>query len=515
MLKSTTATFLSRMRAVYAFSNMRTFKLLLFAGLAYAQFAGSGIAATCLPAPAGLVGWWPGDLNESDIANGNNASAVVNVSLVPGEVLDGFSFGTDGYISVPSSPALANQAFTWAAWVRSDGPSPTNDQYGSVILENVTSGTDVPVALSWRATDNRFLFIFGNIPAELVVSTDAFPPGTFYHVAGTYDGSVFRLFINGVLEGSLSEAKTVAYSPTGWTFGSIIPTILSKGMYIRTWNGVIDEIQAFNRPLSGSELQSIYNAGSAGECKGPAVTPHGVVSASAFGAFSSVAPGTWIEIYGTYLASDTCGWQSNDFDGNNAPTKLDGTSVSIGGKEAFVDYISPGQIDVLVSSDTLTGTEQLVVTTVQGNSTAYSVTVNPVEPGLLAPASFNVNNVQYVVALFSDGSYALPTGAIAGVTSRPAKPGDVLTMYGVGFGAVSPVMPAGELVQQLNTLADTFTLSIGGTVATVAYDGLAPGYTGLYQFNVTVPDIPSGNAALTFSLGGQGGTQKLTLAVMY
>jgi uncharacterized protein (TIGR03437 family) len=90
------------------------------------------------------------------------------------------------------------------------------------------------------------------------------------------------------------------------------------------------------------------------------------------------------------------------------------------------------------------------------------------------------------VAVFTDGAYALPTGAIAGLNSRPAKPGDILTLYGVGFGPVTPNIPAGQLVQQLNMLTLPLQLSIGGLPASLLYDGLAPDFTGLYQFNVTM-----------------------------
>jgi uncharacterized protein (TIGR03437 family) len=143
----------------------------------------------------------------------------------------------------------------------------------------------------------------------------------------------------------------------------------------------------------------------------------------------------------------------------------------------------------------------------------YSVTVNSAEPGFLAPPSFKIDGIQYPVAIFTDGAYALPTGAISGVTSRPAKPGDILTLYGVGFGPVTPTIPAGQVVQQLNMLSLPFEISIGGVPATPAYDGLAPNYTGLYQFDVTVPSAASGNAALTFTLGGTPGTQTLYIAV--
>ena len=70
--------------------------------------------STCLAPPSGLVSWWPGDANNDDIAGPNNPNAATGVSLVPAEVLDGFSLGENGYLQVPPSSSLANQNFTWA-----------------------------------------------------------------------------------------------------------------------------------------------------------------------------------------------------------------------------------------------------------------------------------------------------------------------------------------------------------------------------------------------------------------
>jgi uncharacterized protein (TIGR03437 family) len=181
---------------------------------------------------------------------------------------------------------------------------------------------------------------------------------------------------------------------------------------------------------------------------------------------------------------------------------------------AFVDYISPSQVNALVPSNVATGSQQVVVTTAAGASAAYPITVNATEPGLLAPSSFNIGGTQYAVALFTDGTYVLPIGAISGIASRPAKPGDVIVLYGVGFGPVTPSIPAGQLVQQANTLAANFQLSIGGVAAQALYSGLAPNFTGLYQFNITVPNVTAGSAVpLTFTLGGASGTQTLFIAV--
>ena len=82
----------------------------------------------------------------------------------------------------------------------------------------------------------------------------------------------------------------------------------------------------------------------------PSIKADGIVSASAFGQFTSIAPGSWIEIYGSNLATNSRSWTGADFNGSTAPTSLDGTGVTIGGQAAFIDYISPGQINALVPS---------------------------------------------------------------------------------------------------------------------------------------------------------------------
>lgn len=227
---------------------------------------------SCLVAPSGLVSWWTGDTNEKDIVGGNSPEAVNAVTLVAGEVKDGFTFGIGGYIEIAPSSSLANQQFTWAAWVKPAGPGPNNDSYGSVIVEQIIDDSDAAFGLLWSAATEHFLFFSGNDSTDLITSKDPFAAGGFYFVAATYDGSTFQLFVNGVLEGSLSESKTVSYPSNPWMIGSTQPSFISQG-YPRTWNGIIDEVQAYSAALSQSQIQAIYNAGAAGVCKGLTFLP--------------------------------------------------------------------------------------------------------------------------------------------------------------------------------------------------------------------------------------------------
>jgi len=250
----------------------------------------------------------------------------------------------------------------------------------------------------------------------------------------------------------------------------------------------------------------------------PVIAPGGIMSAGDFGAFFlAAAPGSWIEIYGHDLtASAPTGWSGSNFNNGVAPTKLGDVSVSVGGTAAYIDYISPGQVNVEIPSDApiSSGTVDVTLTNSHGTSSALPIYLYSTLPGLLAPSSFTIKGKQYVVGILSDGSYALPANAVAGVASRPAMPGETVTMYGVGFGPVTPEFDAGTIVTGQNSLTTSLQMMFGNTPAALPYEGLAPSLVGLYQFNVVVPNIGGNDATLlSIKLGGYSGLQKLYIAV--
>lgn len=241
----------------------------------------------------------------------------------------------------------------------------------------------------------------------------------------------------------------------------------------------------------------------------------GVVSASAFGGGAAIAPGGWIEIFGSSLATVSRSWETADFNGINAPTALSGTSVRIGGQPAFVAYVSPTQVNAQVASNTPAGNQTLTVTTAAGTSANYPISVRDLQPGLLATPAFAINGRQNVVALFPDGfTYVLPPGAIPGVNARRARPGDTITLYGTGFGPVTPNVPAGQVAQGTTGITNQLTVTIGGQRAATVYAGLAPGAVGLYQINLTIPNVPANDATpLLVTQAGVTNGQSLVLAV--
>jgi uncharacterized protein (TIGR03437 family) len=241
------------------------------------------------------------------------------------------------------------------------------------------------------------------------------------------------------------------------------------------------------------------------------------VVASSFGALPTVGPGTYIEIYGSNLATTTTDW-SQFFVNNVAPTSVQNVSVKINGESAFVNYVSPGQINALLPGDVSSGPAQATVTNSMGTSAPFSLTVAAQQPTFLAPPVFMIGGKQYAGALLPPDyatTFALPTGAIFGVPSRPVKPGEVIVLYGLGFGPVTPDVPVGTIAPgQTTSLKSPLQILFGQTAVTPAYAGLAVGFVSLYQINVQVPQIPDNDAVpVTFTLGGTPGAQTLYIAV--
>ena len=151
------------------------------------------------------------------------------------------------------------------------------------------------------------------------------------------------------------------------------------------------------------------------------------------------------------------------------------------GKPAYVYFISPGQINVQ-APDVGAGPVPVTVTTPSGTSAAVTATV-----AAQAPAFFLWPGSQ-AVATLQTASSAVKNGTFAGSTTVAAKPGDVLILWGTGFGPTTPPVAAGIQVP-----SDTFhnasavTVKIGDADAQVFGAALAPGFAGLYQVAIQVP----------------------------
>jgi uncharacterized protein (TIGR03437 family) len=249
-----------------------------------------------------------------------------------------------------------------------------------------------------------------------------------------------------------------------------------------------------------------------GAAGAPVITS--AASAGDFNPNAGLASGTWLEIKGTDISATTRSWAGGDFDGAKAPTSLEGVTVTINGLRGYVSYVSPTQVNVQAPDDPTVGPGiQIQVSNAAGKSNVITMSKAAVAPALLGHPAFKVNGTQYVVAQFADQTFVGKTGLIAGLNFRPAKPGEIITIYAVGCGPVTPPTPAGTIASGETSLQNPPVFKFGSATANVKYFGLVAGLVGLYQFNVEVPNIPPGDVPLTAETGGVSANSGLFITV--
>jgi uncharacterized protein (TIGR03437 family) len=181
------------------------------------------------------------------------------------------------------------------------------------------------------------------------------------------------------------------------------------------------------------------------------------------------------------------------------PASLDNVSVSVNGKPAYVQYISPTQINVLTPSGEALGPVEVRVTS---NGQISELAIATLQP--FAPALFTFNG-KYVATAPGDNSLLDKSGLFFSASTSPAriKPGDAIVLYGTGFGPTDPSIPAGQVPESAANLTTPFTITIGGVPAAVSFAGLAPGSPHIYQLNVQVPGgLADGDQPIVVQIGG-------------
>jgi len=215
----------------------------------------------CVTPPLDMVSWWPGDGDAVDIV-GNNDGTVYDATFEAGKVGDAFSSfdGGDDRIDL-GNPTTLKQAFshlTIDAWVK---PSKNMD-YGSVISCTQWDGWAMRIGNGQLIADLRLTG--GNV----WLNAGTVPLNVWSHVAITYDQSIVRVFINGTEVGNAPGTGTIKNTLNASTnvfIGNEPAGTVVQPSY--EFHGDIDEVEIFDRALLQSEIQGIYNAGSAGKCK--------------------------------------------------------------------------------------------------------------------------------------------------------------------------------------------------------------------------------------------------------
>jgi hypothetical protein len=224
---------------------------------------------SCVSPPEGLVSWWAAEGDAIDSLGPNHGMVWNGANFTDGVTGRAFSFdGIDDYVEVPDAASLnLTSALTIEGWIN---PRSLSHRYPAIVKKSgVRGGSSTSRGYSLEFNDRTpqvvlWLYIgdqwFPSPPAEVPVGTD-----TWSHVAATYDGTWIRMFLNGTEIGQATyRPGSIALSDNPLNIGR---DPANPGDPDRYFDGLIDEVRIYNRPLTAGEIGSIYQAGSAGTCR--------------------------------------------------------------------------------------------------------------------------------------------------------------------------------------------------------------------------------------------------------
>ncbi|MCC6294623.1 MAG: hypothetical protein IT164_18365 [Bryobacterales bacterium] len=236
----------------------------------------------------------------------------------------------------------------------------------------------------------------------------------------------------------------------------------------------------------------------------PRYTASSIVNAAS-GVSSILAPNGLATIYGTDLAGHTQSLTASDLRGDQLPYTLNGTGVGVivSGLRAHVVFVSPSQVNFLVPALLPPGTATVVLTRLGVSGDHVKVLIAGCSPGLflLKPG--------LAVAARADGSVITETA--------PALPGEVAVLYATGLGQTAPPLGLGERARKAAWIdrREEFAVVLDGRTLTaeVLYAGVTPGFGGLYQVNLRLPEHTGPNPEIRLLCGDTASPAGVRLAV--
>jgi uncharacterized protein (TIGR03437 family) len=319
------------------------------------------------------------------------------------------------------------------------------------------------------------------VPAHLAVAQTGLV-NDFVQAAGG-PSSVTVLVVNDCGQPVTNGQITATFS-NGDPPLALNPTDIVTGANSNTWTAVNIDQQTtitINATAPGLSATSIQITGVVTPGFAPILTQNGTLNAFAIAAEPGVplAPGTIVQIYGANLAAQTTSASMIPL-----PTSLSQTSVTVGGLQAPLYYVSSGQINAQIPFELAAGSiYQLYVNANGMTSTPIPIPLATDSPGIAQHAPGQI------IAQHADGSLITATS--------PAAPSEVIVAYVVGMGLTGQTVSSGTASPAANAL-DTPTLTLNGApVTNIIYAGLTPTLVGLYQMNFQVPtSAPNGNLQL-------------------
>jgi hypothetical protein len=219
----------------------------------------AGGCAGCMAAPPNLTSWWPGDNNADDIKDHNPGVLKLGIlnntyfaaAFVNGMVGNTFSFdGVDDYVIVqPRNNLNPRSEITLSAWVRAE-----SWRNGTVVQKEGQYGL-------FAHDKNLTINLPGVENGTVSIPVPSFRE--FHFIAATYNGSVLKLYVDGIVKNQSNASGLLAETDEPFYIGtSNFGAPDDEHFY-----GQIDELQLYNRSLAASEIKAEFTARHAGKCK--------------------------------------------------------------------------------------------------------------------------------------------------------------------------------------------------------------------------------------------------------
>ena len=333
----------------------------------------------------------------------------------------------------------------------------------------------VPVSL-WQAPNGDVGYVFTNIshdPVKFDLLIDAV--STLLPPQGRYEISLIR-------NGTPSEVQATASLPLS------IPVVVDPMDVV---------VVRVSRSTNGSPLL-------------PTISFGGVTEAMNFQ--PGVTPSSWISIFGRNLSATTRDWTgAPEFAQSKLPFSLDGVSVNINGQPAAIYFVSPGQVNVLSSAEIGYGSVVVTVKNANGQSAPATIRGTPSLPAFYAPFADAAGNL-FVTAVAANGDLLGKVGLDPRV-KRALRPGEVVLLFGTGFGDTNPAAPTDSVFGGVYPLRTLPIIRFGNVTAPVVFGGIVS--PGLYQFNLTVPEVPDGDVPITAEIGAIQSSSKVLVSIRH
>lgn len=249
------------------------------------------------------------------------------------------------------------------------------------------------------------------------------------------------------------------------------------------------ELRFLVRPNSGFESRAaeILVAGEriiVTQASGPdLITPLLTSVGNAANFQEGITAGGWLTAGGFGLADRTAIWFDGTAPTTELPESLGGTSIRINGRSAYPSFVSGRQINALAPEDATVGRVAVEVTSPGGVGDPMFVYKRDLAPELFR---FTPREGRYAATVAADGALVGPERLFRTIATRPARPGEVVLLFGTGMGQTDPATAIDQLVTEPRPLAMPPVVRIGGRPARVFFAGIVS--SGLVQLNIEIPD---------------------------